>query len=98
ARPHIATLLRIKRPAQPSIALDTDQTRAPGESTLQVFGVTVAFGGHNVLHDVTLPVEPAKITGLIGPNGAGKTTLIDAVTGYVPIRSGRVLVGGHQVS
>lgn len=94
----IGNLLRIKRPAQPSIALDTDQTRAPGESTLQVFGVTVAFGGHNVLSDVTLTVEPAKITGLIGPNGAGKTTLIDAVTGYVPIRSGRVLAGGHQIS
>ena len=94
----IGNLLRIKRPAQPSIALDTDQTRAPGESTLQVFGVTVAFGGHNVLNDVTLTVEPAKITGLIGPNGAGKTTLIDAVTGYVPTRSGRVLAGGHQIS
>jgi ABC-type branched-subunit amino acid transport system ATPase component/branched-subunit amino acid ABC-type transport system permease component len=94
----IGNLLRIKRPGQPSIALDTDETRPRGESTLQVSGVTVAFGGHNVLNDVTLTVEPGKVAGLIGPNGAGKTTLIDAVTGYVPIRSGRVLAEGRQIS
>jgi ABC-type branched-subunit amino acid transport system ATPase component/branched-subunit amino acid ABC-type transport system permease component len=94
----IGNLLRIKRPRQPSIALDTDETRPRGESTLQVSGVTVAFGGNNVLNDVTLTVEPGKVAGLIGPNGAGKTTLIDAVTGYVPIRSGRVLAEGRQIS
>ncbi len=94
----IGNLLHIKPPEQPSIALDTGEARARGESTLQVSGVTVAFGGHNVLNDVTLTVEPGKVVGLIGPNGAGKTTVIDAVTGYVPIRSGRVLAGGRQIS
>jgi ABC-type branched-subunit amino acid transport system ATPase component/branched-subunit amino acid ABC-type transport system permease component len=93
-------LLRVKPPGQPPAAPDpgTDQTRARGHSTLQVCGVTVAFGRHTILTDVTLTAKPGKITGLIGPNGAGKTTLIDAVTGYVPIRAGRVLAAGHRIS
>jgi sulfate-transporting ATPase len=38
------------------------------------------------------------IHGVIGPNGAGKTTLIDAVTGFVQPRSGRVALGSVDIS
>ena len=37
-----------------------------------------------------------QITGLIGPNGAGKTTLIDAITGFVPTRTGSITFDGHD--
>src|SRR5205823_4395827 len=36
--------------------------------------------------------------GLIGPNGAGKTTFIDALTGFVPTSSGRMLFAGRDVT
>ena len=65
---------------------------------LDVEGVTVSFGGVQALDDVTLAVHPGEVVGLIGPNGAGKTTLIDAITGYVRPRRGRVALGGTDLS
>jgi sulfate-transporting ATPase len=50
------------------------------------------------LKNVSLTVEPGKVTGLIGPNGAGKTTLIDATTGFVHIATGRVVLDGVDVT
>jgi ABC-2 type transport system ATP-binding protein len=48
--------------------------------------------------DVSFTVAAGETLGLLGPNGAGKSTLIRMMTTLVPITSGRVLVGGHDVS
>ena len=42
--------------------------------------------------------SPGCITGLIGPNGAGKTTLFNVVCGLQGPNSGRVVLGGHDVT
>ena len=39
----------------------------------------------------------ARSSGFIGPNGAGKTTCIEALTGYVPHATGRVVFDGHDL-
>jgi sulfate-transporting ATPase len=49
------------------------------------------------LEDVSLTVQPGKVTGLIGPNGAGKTTLIDGVTGFARPAAGRVRLDGRDL-
>ncbi|HCK27994.1 MAG TPA: zinc ABC transporter ATP-binding protein ZnuC, partial [Alcanivorax sp.] len=36
-----------------------------------VHGAGLAYGAHSVLDDVSLTLEPGRITTLIGPNGAG---------------------------
>ena len=65
---------------------------------LKIDSLSVAYGNKVVLQDVSFGVQPGEILALIGPNGAGKSTLIRAVTGVVPVKSGRVSVGGQDLS
>jgi branched-chain amino acid transport system ATP-binding protein len=51
-----------------------------------------------VLWGVSLEVPEGQITTMIGANGAGKTTTLRAVVGSVPVRRGRVLLEGEDVS
>ena len=60
--------------------------------TLRVEDLRVTFGGVVAVNDVSITVRPGEVHGLIGPNGAGKTTFIDAVTGFVSVAGGRILV------
>ena len=66
--------------------------------TLQVEGMSVRFGGHLAVSDVSLAVRPGRISGLIGPNGAGKTTTFNAICGVTTPTSGRVLLEGDDIS
>ena len=45
------------------------------ENILSVKNLTVAFGGHSVLSDVSFEVKKGDIFVIIGPNGAGKSVL-----------------------
>jgi branched-chain amino acid transport system ATP-binding protein len=65
---------------------------------LDVRGVSVRFGGVEAVRDVSLRVAAGEIVGLIGPNGAGKSSLLGALGGQFSVASGRVLLGGHDVT
>jgi branched-chain amino acid transport system ATP-binding protein len=65
---------------------------------LEVRDVTVRFGGNVALDQVSLSAEPGCVTGLIGPNGAGKTTLFNVITGLLGPNSGKVELGGSDVT
>ena len=53
--------------------------------------------GEQILHKVSLNVEPGEIVGLIGMNGAGKSTLMRAVAGVIPYQSGNVTINGKGI-
>ncbi len=66
-------------------------------SLLEVDHLRVAFGGVVAVDDVSFHVDEGTVVGFIGPNGAGKTTCIEALTGYLPHASGRVVFDGHDL-
>jgi len=67
-------------------------------TSLQAIDVSVEFTGLRALDRVSLRVDPGEILGLIGPNGSGKTTLVNAITGQVPMVTGKVLVNGTELT
>ncbi|MBY8885192.1 ABC transporter ATP-binding protein [Streptomyces sp. PTM05] len=60
--------------------------------------VSVSYGSQTVLDAFDLAVEPGEVMALLGPSGSGKTTALRAVAGFVTPASGRVLIGGRDVT
>ena len=56
------------------------------------------YAGINVLHEVSLDVPTGSIVGVLGANGAGKTALLRAISGLNPVRGGRVVFDGEDLS
>ena len=65
---------------------------------LSVEGLGISFGGLKAVNDVSFTVQPGEITSVIGPNGAGKTTLFNMISGVYQPGSGRVVLGGEDVT
>ncbi|MGD0141814.1 MAG: ABC transporter ATP-binding protein [Rhizomicrobium sp.] len=54
--------------------------------------VSAGYRGRAVLNDVSIAIEPGKVTGLVGANGAGKTTLLRVALGLLETSQGDVRV------
>jgi branched-chain amino acid transport system permease protein len=65
---------------------------------LEVRSVSKAFGGLQVLHDISFFIVPGTIKAFIGPNGAGKTTMFNMICGFIHPDSGSVLFKGKDVT
>jgi putative spermidine/putrescine transport system ATP-binding protein len=65
---------------------------------LRAIEVEVAFGPTSVLNHLSLDVAAGEFVALLGSSGCGKTTLLRAISGFVPIRSGRILIGDRDVT
>jgi branched-chain amino acid transport system ATP-binding protein len=65
---------------------------------LDIQAISVAYDRADVLQEVSLAVEPGRITCLLGSNGSGKSTLIRAILGLTPPRRGRILFDGADIA
>lgn len=55
------------------------------------------YGHKEILHQVSLNLEPGKVTALIGPNGCGKSTLLKTLVRINPFQEGEILVKGRSI-
>jgi branched-chain amino acid transport system ATP-binding protein len=65
---------------------------------LELDKLNAFYADSHVLHDVSLTLERGKVLALLGRNGAGKSTCISAIVGFVPPRSGKVLLDGVDLA
>lgn len=65
---------------------------------LEVKNLGISFGGLRAVNNFEVTIEKEQLYGLIGPNGAGKTTIFNLLTGVYHPDSGRVLLGGKDIT
>jgi urea transport system ATP-binding protein len=65
---------------------------------LQAHGLDQYYGSSHILRQVSLQASLGEVTVVLGRNGVGKTSLLKSLMGLVPIRSGTVLLGGHDMT
>lgn len=65
---------------------------------VELYDVTMEFGGLTAVDRVSLAVNEREILGLIGPNGAGKTTIFNMISGIYQPTAGEILFNGKSIS
>jgi putative ABC transport system ATP-binding protein len=77
-------------------------TAAPGEPIIDLRSVdyTLAVGGEDlhILSDVSLSVRERETVAIVGPSGSGKTSLLMLIAGLERATSGKVVVGGRDLT
>lgn len=68
------------------------------EAALELKGVSLAFGGLKVLHDVSFAARAGELLALIGPNGAGKTSVLNCICGLYRPAAGEILFKGRAIT
>ncbi|MCK1545490.1 ABC transporter ATP-binding protein [Bradyrhizobium sp. 147] len=66
--------------------------------TLETRDLTIRFGGHVAVNNVTCTFRPGELTAIVGPNGAGKTTYFNLISGQLRASSGSILFDGIDIT
>ena len=53
------------------------------EFSLETRGLSIHFGGHVVVNEVSCSFKRDTLTAIVGPNGAGKTTYFNLISGQL---------------
>ena len=65
---------------------------------LRLSGVSLAFGGLQVLQDISFETRQGELLCLIGPNGAGKTSVLNCICGIYRPHRGTIAFGARDIT
>src|ERR1700693_3689507 len=68
------------------------------EAYRRVEDLSAGYRGAPIVNGASASVGLGEIVTIVGPNGAGKSTFLKAIVGMIPAMSGRVLLGGEDVT
>ena len=95
---HAESGIALPQPAGASVRgiqlVRAPDARTQASSGLHIRGLSMHFGGVQVVNALDLDVPIGEVTSLIGPNGAGKTTVINLVSGVYEPQEGSIVVAG----
>ncbi|MBC7578583.1 MAG: ABC transporter ATP-binding protein [Tardiphaga sp.] len=66
--------------------------------TLETRDLTIRFGGHVAVNQVSCTFRPGELTAIVGPNGAGKTTYFNLISGQLRPSAGTILMNGTDIT
>lgn len=79
--------------------LDSGVTLQDSQRAIRLEKVSYAYeSGEPVLRDISLTVEPGKVTAIVGPSGGGKTTLFSLLERFYEPQSGIIRMGTESVN
>jgi ABC-type branched-subunit amino acid transport system ATPase component len=64
---------------------------------LELRNVEAGYGAIQILHAVSLHVNPGEVVAVIGPNGAGKSTTFKVIMGFITYLGGEIVFDGHDL-
>jgi iron(III) transport system ATP-binding protein len=65
---------------------------------VKIENINLSFGKNHVLKGVSLEIEPAEFFTFLGPSGCGKTTLLRLIAGFGTPQTGKIYIGGDDVT
>ena len=67
-------------------------------TALLLENINKSFGATHVLKDINLTVAEGEFIVFVGPSGCGKSTLLRTIAGLEDASSGRIVIGGKDVT
>jgi urea transport system ATP-binding protein len=64
---------------------------------LETKGLTLHYGGSQILHGIDFTARAGEVTCIMGPNGVGKTSFLKALAGTHPRSGGTVALDGTDL-
>ncbi|WP_449276812.1 amino acid ABC transporter ATP-binding protein [Leucobacter sp. GX24907] len=71
--------------------------RTHSAGLVEIDGVHKSYGPNEVLHDISLRVEPGQVVVLLGPSGSGKSTLLRTINHLETIDAGSITIDGNYI-
>ena len=68
------------------------------KNMIETKNLTKTYKAFTAVDHVSLHIKKGSIYGFLGPNGAGKSTTLNAVAGVWPVDSGKIFIGGDDVT
>jgi urea transport system ATP-binding protein len=65
---------------------------------LEANSISLFYGASRALNDVSIAAHSGKIATILGRNGTGKTSLIRAIAGLAPVKQGKIIFNGQDIS
>ncbi len=65
---------------------------------MEIDRLTLGYGDHDVVHEISLRIPAGAVTAIVGPNGSGKSTLLRGMARLLRPRSGSVRLDGDDIA
>ena len=79
----------LKRPASAA--------QLPADSSIALEGVRFSYRDKEVLHGVSLNIQPGTVNALVGPSGSGKSTIARLIASLWDVKDGEIDLGGVDI-